>query len=440
MMRRHVERILSRCVTVWTTMLRGLQKIILGAVAGGGSLIPALGLTAEADGSQDEDFELVQVQVLFRHGARTTVYPYPKDMTTCWNLCGSDIRTVAYKVVGPGEGKEVPPLVRGAKYGRNRMLKGGCYSGQLTDLGKLQARQLGLKLGSRYSGLVEMISKDPSLLYVRSTNYPRTQETAAHVLTGLLPSNWSLLTPIHTVHFDEEYLVANQTACPRLSEFLKEGKRMYAKVAPSELVRIRLELENKLGEEGIKKLKLHPTSKWKGMNLMPTRDILRCMSTHGMELPEWGSYNLANETQRLAGKQIAYLLQHDGKNQEVTNEITRLGIGRFLGKVCESMEQRVSDLEEGSDVAKGFSSSKAKVAPVLSLYSGHDTSMLPVLISYQLYHGDWPTYCSSVAWELYRSKPKAWTQTDFSSISYKISNPNPTSCLDPTPPYRPARP
>jgi len=106
-------------------------------------------------------------------------------------------------------------------------------------------------------------------------------------------------------------------------------------------------------------------------------------------LPSWADHQLAKDAHSCAGTQIAYLMQKDGKDSSFRTEVSRLGIGRFLAVVSSSMEDFIT--------RKPFSKT-------MKLYSGHDTTVLPVLISYQLFNGIWPSFCSSIVWELHKHK------------------------------------
>lgn len=68
--------------------------------------------------------------------------------------------------------------------------------GQLTTRGFMQEYHLGSYLRERYGGYLEGAVAHPANLYVRSTNYPRTIQSVAGLLLGLVPDIGGKNTPI----------------------------------------------------------------------------------------------------------------------------------------------------------------------------------------------------------------------------------------------------
>eukprot|EP00466_Bigelowiella_natans_P007296 jgi/Bigna1/138065/aug1.42_g12773 len=339
-----------------------------------------------------DDLDLVQVQVLFRHGARSNLWDYPGSEGTIWNQCGRKQILQPFPIMVQKEGGGPAPLLSKVVQRQvDTVYQGGCHAGQLTDLGKLQSAALGVKLGSRYPSIVAAISSDPSGIYVRSTNYPRTIETAQYVLRGLANDNWRQTITINTVPSAEELMVGtNKKACPNLGEKFKEGREYYARNTPAQALKLRYQLQDSLSSAACSTLSVgNSKDDWKGNNLIPTNDALKCLSAHGMPLPSWADHQLAKDAHSCAGTQIAYLMQKDGKDSSFRTEVSRLGIGRFLALISSSMEDFITCKPESK---------------TMKLYSGHDTTVLPVLISYQLFNGTWPSFCSSIVWELHRHK------------------------------------
>jgi len=150
-------------------------------------------------------------------------------------------------------------------------------------------------------------------------------------------------------------------------------------------------MEAKLGKDKCLTMKIGEADDWNGYNVVLANDILKTMVAHGMDLPDWGSHVLARDCYKMAGKQISFLLQKDGRDDNFRKQVSRLGIGRFLQHTYDCMALCADENKNGKDT-----SSK------LRLYSGHDTSVMPTLIAYQIFDGHWPTFCSTVTWELHR--------------------------------------
>ena len=131
-----------------------------------------------------EDLRLVHL--LFRHGDRTPISPYPKD----------PYRNVSNWPVG---------------------------FGQLTSKGKMQHYELGKWIRNRYKQFLSQDYRENEIL-VRSTDVDRTLMSAQATLAGLYPPEgyleWNTnLTwqpiPVHTVPKHEDALLSSHANCPR---------------------------------------------------------------------------------------------------------------------------------------------------------------------------------------------------------------------------------
>lgn len=131
--------------------------------------------------------ELIFSHVLYRHGDRTPVMAYPTDPY-------SDISNW-----------QVP-------------------WGALTNIGKQQHLALGKWLRRRYGNVLLSEQYTPNEIYIRSTNFDRTLQSAESNLAGLYPPHgnqaWNADTelqpiPVHTVAVVDDWLIgASVPACP----------------------------------------------------------------------------------------------------------------------------------------------------------------------------------------------------------------------------------
>ena len=137
----------------------------------------------------DQDLAgLKQVHLLFRHGERTPIDPYPND---------------PYK---------------------NYPWPGGL--GQLTTEGMRRHHQLGQWLRSRYTGWLSD-TYDMRDVVIRSTDVDRTLMSAQANLAGLFPPTgdqvwdtnipWQPI-PVHTVPQSQDYLLSSHAKCPRFDK------------------------------------------------------------------------------------------------------------------------------------------------------------------------------------------------------------------------------
>ncbi|XP_055697004.1 prostatic acid phosphatase isoform X2 [Phlebotomus papatasi] len=148
-------------------------------------------------GTVEKTGKLVFAHVMFRHGDRTPIDPYPNDpygTASAWD---------------------------------------GVDWGQLTNVGKRQHYELGKWLRNRYGELVNEIY-DHNQIYIRSTDVERTLQSALANLAGFYPPkgrdvwldgmNWQPI-PIHTTQEKLDPLLASKKACPAYEYALKKRRR-----------------------------------------------------------------------------------------------------------------------------------------------------------------------------------------------------------------------
>ncbi|RZC38364.1 prostatic acid phosphatase, partial [Asbolus verrucosus] len=137
--------------------------------------------------------ELLSVVVIYRHGDRTPIQPYPTD----------PYRNASYWPVG---------------------------FGQLTNIGKWEHYQLGKWLRVRYNGFLPSRYSEKDF-YLRSTDADRTLMSAEANLAGLYPPRsdqiwdpdipWQPI-PIHTEPELEDNLLSMKKDCPKYDMLLNE--------------------------------------------------------------------------------------------------------------------------------------------------------------------------------------------------------------------------
>ncbi|XP_052869625.1 prostatic acid phosphatase [Anopheles cruzii] len=159
-------------------------------------LMGLLLLCGHSSSAQEEEDKLIFAHVLFRHGDRTPIDPYPNDP---W-------KDHSHWPVGWGE---------------------------LTNPGKMHHYQLGQWICARYDTLLKKTYSNDEI-YVRSTDVDRTLMSAEAHLAGLYPPQgadvWdSAITwqpiPVHTVPEDMDHVLASKKRCPAFEHALKEYRR-----------------------------------------------------------------------------------------------------------------------------------------------------------------------------------------------------------------------
>ncbi|KAI8324201.1 phosphoglycerate mutase-like protein [Martensiomyces pterosporus] len=342
------------------------------------------------------DAEVELVQLVVRHGDRTTEHILPNEDTT-WTCDGVEDDMYLHGAQQPkqnttGSVKQVIIIPEwNKKYGySNQIWKGSCESGQLTDRGKSQHRFLGSQLRGIYVdklGFLPSKLEDLASVYVRTTYYWRTKNSVESLLGGLWPNRGYSsddAIPLHSLPQRIEDLYGNSDACPKVDDlynqiigsshfldFLKEEKPLMTK------------LNSNFGEEGG-----DWTSNWNNQV-----DVLLPRHCHGMKLP-CNSPNKdcptdADVAQAMRNGHYQYAYTY--RDNPLAHNFTRLSIGSFLGTLNEQRQAHIAG-----------KSSKVKLA----IYSAHDTSIAPILGVLKASNRSmlWPPYASNIAFELWKKK------------------------------------
>jgi lysophosphatidic acid phosphatase type 6 len=409
---------------------------------------PALAAAAPLPPASSDTLRLVQV--VFRHGARTPLSSrtYLFDHAD-WSGCCSpeDDRAVpADRVSLDLQVRPPPPPTTttgndgssaasttnnaDAKQ-RATLLRGGCHKGELTLLGKQQALELGGWLRQRYAhggpGSFLPPSYSQGLVAARTTNYSRTRATLRGVLAGLWPDlaqpNAPAVSALTASDLDE-ILFADTRACPHLKALL---------VASADLLESKKEREREAierAQQALTRALSLPEDHWKSRwSVTDVHDVATSLPAHGRpltaaagaaadataapaaalaRLPPW----LEDDVNRMATAEFSHFVApslRDGHGETVL----RLSMGRLLDNLLVHMDEAVVKAAGGGGGSKGggggdsSSSSNGSVTP-LRLYSGHDSTVLPLLVA--IAGRDvvrWPPYCSHVVLELHEERQTA---------------------------------
>lgn len=304
----------------------------------------------------ESDLEVKFVTVIYRHGDRTPVSPYPND---------------------PHKDPSQWPV----------------GFGQLTVRGKQMQYELGQYFRSRY-GLLLGEKYGENVIYVRSTDFDRTLMSAGSNLAGLFPPigtevwNDQLLwqpIPIHTVPGDIDNLLSNHAKCPRLDKAQDE-------VLASEEVR-------KLNQQ-YKELYGYLTEH-SGKNITNMVDVDYLYDTLFIEqiynktLPKW--------TQAVFPDKMKFLRDLSFTVSTWTRELKRLTAGPLISDLVTTFRK----IESGENPRK------------MHMYSGHDTTISSLLNALNIFDPVVaPPYASSVLVELL-SAPKPNPPEYFVRILYR---------------------
>lgn len=337
---------------------------------------------SHASGTLPSDGDTLKlVQVVFRHGARTPLSAnYWPDLVDAWDVCGKLYDPVPVEVIDE-TGKPRPVNDHNAKQ-MATILNGGCHKGELTREGQHQARSFGRWLRHRYIDTLNFLPDEyaTGTLYGRTTNYARTIATLQGVLTGLFPRIKDPIS-IRTTEEMDEILFGNPEGCKKLKSLIKQAASLANETLPSPKVKA---LQERVREA----MSLPPSVPIKFLDL---HDAMTSMQTHGKPIPE--AMRDPELLQAIEEQATARFMAFVVGSPELghASDILRLGMGRLMHVMVQCMEE--SARLNGKEVEKH---------PKLYLYSGHDSTIMPLLAALGQEVDHWPPYLANLVFELWQ--------------------------------------
>lgn len=293
----------------------------------------------QADQVLDEG-ELVYIHVLFRHGDRTPIDPYPTD---------------PYK-----DPSNWPTGF-----------------GQLTNAGKKRHYELGKWLRQRYAGVLnDTYSRED--IFVRSTDVDRTLMSASANLAGLFPPvgkdiwNTDLLwqpIPIHTEHEKHDKILAMKKSCAAYD---------------SELERVKHSDDFRTFNAKYKSVYQYLTenSGRKVNDVSGAAYIYGCLSIeekNNKTLPEW--------TKSVYPEPLKFISARSFQTSTYTRPLARLKAGPLIKEILERCQSKINGT--------------LKHKRIMTIYSAHDTTVSSTLNTLKLFdppHS--PPFAACIMFEL----------------------------------------
>eukprot|EP00588_Corethron_pennatum_P002588 CAMPEP_0194301648 /NCGR_PEP_ID=MMETSP0169-20130528/61909_1 /TAXON_ID=218684 /ORGANISM="Corethron pennatum, Strain L29A3" /LENGTH=502 /DNA_ID=CAMNT_0039051913 /DNA_START=93 /DNA_END=1598 /DNA_ORIENTATION=+ len=355
---------------------------------------------------------LLQVHSVFRHGSRT-----PYDNYFCWNYDGAIppngigrwdcpgpamIMAPPLRKRGGENGTDSAPLLFEKWYDSLRPsskneLGGTCHVGQLLQTGEAQERALGGLLREAYVGRLDspttLLNSSayfdlpyPRAFKMRGDDQQRTLVSGQLVASSFFEGSDGDVVPYHTADFDVDPIHPGTLTCPRLDDLQKE-----AETDPVFLARNFSESANKLGQILTKQLggatfrNILDCLMTQKCNKRPLPDILDDFVTEGdgsvysriVDHVSWG---------------MAHRFKFNG------GAYSKLAMGPMYADIVAGLDGMTAD-----DGAKTKEDMAKKNVPMLHFYSGHDTTLMPMLASLgdSLWDGVWSPYASYMVIEAY---------------------------------------
>ncbi|CAF0743944.1 unnamed protein product [Adineta steineri] len=297
--------------------------------------------------------QLVGTHIIFRHGERSPSYLYPTNPNS-------------------------PDIWRNGL-------------GQLTVRGQLQHISLGQYIRERYSNLINS-TYVASEITIRSSDYDRTLMSAYSNLVGLYSSSENIelskdLTlanmwpktlpwqpiPVHTVPRSLDHLMGIST-CDRYEELVDELRQSS-----------RIQSLNREFQDLFNYLEKHANQSiedifiaWDIADTVLIEDIYNVT-------PSWVTPSISQQLRQLEDLCFYHLFY--------SSEINRLRGGPLLRDILQNIENLITNNVNGR---------KAKI------YSGHDTSIAPVLAFLGVNHVHQPPFASALFFDLYQQDDQSY--------------------------------
>ncbi|PVD36224.1 hypothetical protein C0Q70_03200 [Pomacea canaliculata] len=344
-------------------------------------------LTPTADSAiQIPQLKLKQVQVFFRHGARTPLHLTPGIEEVSY-LQGTVLKDVPHTVF-KYEVVILPDMVPSQGHSsmeehyQKLQLKGGGYAGNLTAYGQEMMYSFGKSLRTFYGDQLKFLPKEYNGkdIYVQSTNINRTVVSARCVLAGMFGKqslNKSGPVQIRVLSSIDEILYPNTRACSVLQK-ANHAVIFHFDRIPG--IKEDLEFIEKI-------LGYDSQATGHKLDFVSLRDDFVARITHGYSIPE-NIVPYMNMIDKNATKILYYAMcgQHEAERPVVT----RLAVGPALQSALDAMSRCIQGQE----------------TPKIYLYSTHDSTMVALLESTGLFNWQWPPFAADLRFELYEDDDK----------------------------------
>ncbi|GAM17578.1 hypothetical protein SAMD00019534_007530 [Acytostelium subglobosum LB1] len=293
-------------------------------------------------------YHLKMVQVITRHGRRT---PETTRFPLALWMCNSTDNLIVDR-------DETRPE---------------CSLGQLTVFG---TRDL-INLGANYRKLlidgIGYLSKDykPGEVYVRSSDRERTISSARSLMHGLYGGSFAdaqehMLQAATSFYIRPEAVenIYPRRSCPKylfLYQLLRKHPAVLEEQKQSGLAEFTTKLQGIFDKSKGSDSPLYISSWRSYAGLVNSFD---CFRNHGLPLPDGFTDQIINRMYLEASKEY--------KQLALFPELSRLGIGRFIGDLSTQLTSKVNNDTATSDLK-------------FAHYSAHDTTLGALLVAYDMY-------------------------------------------------------
>ncbi|CAF0739599.1 unnamed protein product [Rotaria sordida] len=349
------------------------------------------------------DLQLIGAQIFFRHGARTPLNLLPsleeviynKEQIENYPPSKWDIKLITKK------GNEVVSKdkvlsahdITGSEGQKLKSVSGeNVMKGQLTAIGEKQLFQLGRLLRSELiddnndKGLLPA-TYDSQYVYCRSTYMDRTIASARSFLAGLFSSvkmdnkiQANGPFEMEVQHFPDEDMFPNPNIYPILKKCLSVPSFYMSLNDDHELKKARQALINRIGF----------TESPHG--IVGLYDDIVSRQAHNFTVPE-DILELVKDFEIMSAREYVYISTAIGYDLFI-----RAGCGPILYLMRENFNSILKNyLEEKNNNLK-------KPYHKFFIYSGHDSTLIPLAMAFEIFEMRWPKYASYILIKYFISK------------------------------------
>lgn len=334
-------------------------------------------------------YNLLQVSLVFRHGDRIMYQDAP-----CWpndqGVYQCQDRYLTFPSFSESRNTTSSGILYRKKYMDNRnYYAGSCETGQLTNRGYVQEYEVGKMYKKLYvdSGFIPE-TFNPKDVYLRSDEGDRCVQSLETMLQGMFPTQATskdyVIYDINTMDSYYDNIVPNWNICPIYESYIRDAflTPQYQQFYNERVVPLYANLSIALG---------YDVDSYEDIEQI--HDCLVVHACHEQPIPSGVTDLLFAEVMQVETYSYKAIYNYP---DPITN--AKAGIGYFLQEL---VSQMLPALGQGS-------------GPVYKMlfFSGHDTTVMPILSAFQQWDGLWAMYASQMQFEIY--------QNQTNSSDYKI--------------------
>ncbi|CAF4609040.1 unnamed protein product [Rotaria sp. Silwood1] len=353
---------------------------------------------------QRNDLQLIGAQIFFRHGARTPLHLLPslqeviysKEQIENYLPSKWDIKLITKKgndIVSRDKVLSASDVAGNQSQKLKSVSGENVITGQLTAIGEEQLFQLGRLIRSE---LIDDSNNDKRLLpatydskyvYCRSTYMDRTIASARSFLAGLFTSvkiNNKIQAngpfEIEVQHFPDEDMFPNPNVYPILNN-CHSIKSLYTSLNDDhELKRARRALINHIG------LTEYPHG------IIELYDDIVSRQAHNFTVPK-DILELTKDFDIMSAREYVYRATNIGYDLFI-----RSSFGRILYLIQKNFDSILKNYleEKNNNLEKPYQK--------FFIYSGHDSTLIPLAMALEIFDMQWPKYASYILIKYFISK------------------------------------